>query len=500
MTSPKSNSTTITTVQGHTYPYTVHRVYLCGHPDEYIKVDRGPKTNLQKILHTIVPQPHTIQGKTVRPYRQTLRHCKKCAEAHRGSVRHPKPLAAHQSQSQGGRSEEKNGFTYVLMRERFSERGREPIRWPDERETDVGHDAFRGLKGLHEKMEIGRNFVPHDAISYEERTGRRIVEGPKREGSGKLVYVVQTAVDSILARGLGHRDFENDESEAQRSLAQSTRHPQEENRPTRIQPSPKSWRNSPPCSPSRTVDSSVLVSPQNQRRPEHSIPARPIPTAESPSIFHLLTQPPPPPPPPPPPLRPLRQPLGSTLPGPLYQPNTHQVIPDGDQIARNRALALQHLEGHLPTTPTRHSDSAPALNSRSPHFNSPVHDNVPSYISHQRPFGPIRSSGSTTLSHGDEPREYDRKAEPGQQCEPGVSINDIIETLFPSSRFDIVEHDEDMEGLGKEEGSESAGLVRDMTDGITDRARRVGRGSKRRASRGSLSSFESQRYSGARGR
>jgi hypothetical protein len=312
-----------------------------------------------------------------------------------------------------------------------------------------------------------------------------------------LMYVVQTAVDSILARGLGHGDFENDESEAQRSLTQSTRHPQEENRPTRIHPSPKSWRKSPPYSPSRTVDSSVSASPQNQRKPEHSIPAKPIPTAESPTTFHLLTQPPPPPPPP---LRPIRQPLNSTLPGPLYQPNTHQAIPDGDQIARNRALALQHLEGHLPTTPTRHSDSAPALNPRSPHLNRPAHDNVPSYISHQRPFGPIRSSGSTTLSHGDEPREYDRKAEPGQQSEPGVSINDIMETLFPSSRFDLVEHDEDTEGLGNEEGSESAGLERDVTDGIAERARRVGRGSKGRGSRGSLSSFESQRYSGARGR
>ena len=75
-----------------------------------------------------------------------------------------------------------------------------------------------------------------------------------------------------------------------------------------------------------------------------------------------------------------------------------------------------------------------------------------------------------------------------------------METLFPSSRFDLVEHDEDTEGLGNEEGSESAGLERDVTDGIAERARRVGRGSKGRGSRGSLSSFESQRYSGARGR
>ena len=455
MTPSQSKRVTPTAIQGLTYPYTVHRMYLCGHPDEYIKVDRTPDTNPQIIIHTIVPQLQMTESRIIRPYRQMFQRCTRCAEVHRDYARHPRSLAAHRRQFQNVASVEKNGFIQVLSRERLFQKGKIPIHWPDEQENDFGYDTYRRMKKLHENTVKERDSWLHDAIPYLERFGRRIVKGPKREGNGEMTYVVQTAVDSMLARGLGHKRLGTVSSEA---------------------PSPPAQK----------------ASARNQAELEHDMQAILRPTAIPPRTPHTLrhlTRAP----------SSLHQPPRSTLSGPRLHSSIHRATFDfdEDQIARNRGLALQHLEGHLPTA-TRHSDSAPTSQLRSLRSTSPAHDDIPLYIRHQRPFGPTRSSGSTTLSHGDEPRGYDRRLEAGQHSEPGVSINDIMETLFPSSRFGLVDEGEEIEEGGYR--NESVELGRDTLDRSTEWGRHFGRGGRGRGSKGSLSRFESQRYSGAQGR
>ncbi|KAF2446728.1 hypothetical protein P171DRAFT_441975 [Karstenula rhodostoma CBS 690.94] len=397
--------------QGPRYPYTIHRIYLCGHPEEYTQIERAQNTSPPRILHTLVPRPRVVQGVSVRPYRQIREQCIACTSPSSSAKTHGRPL------SRGGRV--KNGFLQVLVRERFSGVEERAIRWPEEREGGVGNEEFRRLKELHDNFEAQRNVSPHSAVAYQDRAERKMVKGPAREGGRKVAYVLQTAVDAVLAEGLGHEIFYDGEAERARLIEDINEllSPRVEDRGSR----------------ESTQAQLQAVTRANSQKPHPRTP--PAPSPRSPPTQRSPAQHP-------------------------RRPRPHSPTRSQQEIARNRALALATLEGRpfTPTPPERHSDTPPQPPARRPSLR-PNPTNVPSYISHQRPFGPTRPSGGTTLSYGDNPRGYNHA---DTREEVGVSIGTVLETLWPE----------------REEGE--------------------GGGTEGRGSYGSFRSFESQRHPGLR--
>lgn len=422
MTSFRPHKDAVVVDEGSAYPYTVHRIYLCGHPDEYIRVDQAPDTTPILILHTIVPRPEMIEGRTVKPYRQMRQRCASCAETHRASARQPRSLAAHQIQKQGDPNGCKDGFMHVLRRERFLVQNHNRIRWPDEREDNPGFSEYCYLKDLHDKNKLEGDVHIHAAISWRGRAGRRIYQGPERVGTGKLVYVVQTAIDSSLARGLDHADFDADELATMQRQTHSVRLPSE---------------NKQVCSntnpPEQEENETGLETNQQPKKLAH-FPLR----TTSEQITQVL---------PPRVSSESQRQVKPPGPGPMRTatlPKTQTDVGRAEEIARNRALALQLLEGRTLTSTERHSDSIPLTSQHQlSRTDMCLQENVPSYVSHQRPFGPTRPSGGTTLSYGDQPRHYDGRP-PDRSEEGGVSISSIMETLFPP------EHSDDEQNKGEE--------------------------------------------------
>lgn len=195
------------------YPYTFHRRYLCGHPDESIIVDRPHDTLLQ---HTIT-EPSRGNNSTLKLYQQDLQRCLACAEEHCAERRHnnpserqPRSLAAHQGQAQGGEGWLKDGFLHTLRRKRFFGSSEWSIHWLEEKEKQTGLFETRFWEDLHSKSEEGRSIGPHPGIEFEDRVGRRKVEGPMRQGHDKVAYVLQTAIHADLAPDLGHDMFSSE--------------------------------------------------------------------------------------------------------------------------------------------------------------------------------------------------------------------------------------------------------------------------------------------------
>ncbi|KAF1966286.1 hypothetical protein BU23DRAFT_331125 [Bimuria novae-zelandiae CBS 107.79] len=482
--------TTPVASQGPKYPYTIHRMYLCGHPDEYIQIDKAPDTNPPRLLHTIVPPPLVVRGKTVKPYKQTRERCTKCAKAHRASKRHPRSLAAHRIQPQSSDSTERNGFTHVLRRESFFGRGEEPTRWPEEREGDPGYRDYSCLKELHHQVESGKNVRPHSAVAFEERAGRRTVEGPKWEGRGKLVYVAQTAVDPALAPGLGHDEFNVELPQSQTQEARpSARASPAGNWQARGEDETRLRANTQPEQPQGALPSPLLPPSRTLGNPQVQIQRGQARSRANTHESGLSRPRVPPPPPRQSPPSPRRAPEKASP-----RSNTGTANLDEDEVARNRALALQQLQGRASTPGERHSDIAPlSSQQRPPSETDTSHDNVPSYINHQRPFEPNRLSGGTTLSFGDRPRQYryNRNSPPGRVEEPGLSVNSILETLYPPCRFDQPEEEREWEREQGGGGRGSYGSYRSF-----ESQRYPGPRARSRGSGGSMSSFDSQRHPG----
>lgn len=485
-------------IPGQKYPYTIHRIYLCGHPEENIRVDKAPETSPLRVIHTIIPRPRTTDT-LVFPYKQTRPRCQKCAEAHmqRPSTRHPRSFTANQCQPQDSLVEEKNGFTHVLGRLRFlgrPENEAHTVVWPDEKEGDPGHEYYRRLKKLYDSVEADRNVGPHSSVPMEQRAGARIVEGPDREGSEKLAYVLRTAVDEALAprqeypHGLGHERFDAEERMALRLRADFLRSMEESDRqtPAAVQQveggrQSRSRSNTRPGQAGQAQLSSQQVllqpNPQAVRTPAGGSQAQAqrdhaklrANTHDSPLSCQRVTSPPSLPP-----------------------------LEEQDEIARYRAIALQLLEGGgttpgVPFAGERHSDTLPQTSRRRlTNTDGLTPENVPSEISHQRPFGPSRSSGGTTLSYGDRPRQYTRPPPGAQSDPPGVSICEILDT-FNSSPLSPSFWEEEEVAIGGGRGS--FGSYKSL-----ESQRHPGPGARGRGSMGSRSSFGNQRHPGPRAR
>ncbi|KAF9738862.1 hypothetical protein PMIN02_001174 [Paraphaeosphaeria minitans] len=440
---PKSKPTAPALTQRPHYPYTIHRIYLCGHPDDYIQIERAQNARPPRILHTLVPQPRVVAGVSVRPYRQIQQRCAVCAYSFgQGSS------SRFRNKVEEGRDSMKNGFMSVLVRERFSGRGEWSIPWQEDREDGPGNDEYRRLKELHGHIEAGSHLIPHSAMSYQDRAVRKTVGGPAREGAGKIAYVLQTAVHAVLAEGLGHDNFDDAELEREQLIEEinALLPPKVTDRGSSVHTRDKQAQ-----SPQRRTSSNtrgsphspIVPSPLSPRSPQPTIPRSP--TGNSPQPWRLSAP---------------RQPRQSP------QHTHHRPRParpksptrSHQEITYHRALALAALEGRVPSIPTpadRHSDTTP----QPPPRPRPDRSNAPSHIAHQRPFGPASSSGGTTLSYGDHPRRY-----------KGVSIAAVMDTLYPE--------DEDPKRVGIDDGEEVGG----------------------RGSHGSFRSFESQRHPGPKAR
>ncbi|KAK7189097.1 hypothetical protein PSPO01_04684 [Paraphaeosphaeria sporulosa] len=344
----KSKSATPTPSQGLRYPYTIRRIYLCGHPEEYVQIERAYHTRPPRILHTLVPQPQVVAGRSW-------------------------------DEVEWGRN-----------------RGERSIPWPKEKERGLGSEEYRGLQDIYEAIGTGRDVRPHSAVSYQDRVARKMVEGPAREGHAKVAYVLQTAVHAALAEGLGHGNFEDTELERVQLVEEKHEllSPKATNPRSLVSTNDKRAQ-----SPKEGTSSNMRGSPSSPSAPAPISPRSPQrATPRSPT-----TNPPQPRRPPAP-----RQPR--TSPEHTHRPVRPKLPADSQQeIAHHRALALAALEGRVPNVPTpgeRHSDTTPTSAPRVP-IPRPNPATVPSYISRQRPFGPTSASGGTTLSYGDGPRRYD---------------------------------------------------------------------------------------------
>jgi hypothetical protein len=179
--------------KGIYYPYTVHRTYLCGHPDEYVQVDEVTGSTPCRIQHCIVPpikQPYTGAE---RAYQQTLERCRNCAVALRSEKRRNGETRSQntcEGTVQADGQWKKDGFLHVLRRHRFGNSSKYPVKWEDEGPENV---VFSSMKDLHEEVQKERGRMPHAIVPYEDRMGNRDVDGP-----GKRRYIVAERVDPDL--------------------------------------------------------------------------------------------------------------------------------------------------------------------------------------------------------------------------------------------------------------------------------------------------------------
>jgi hypothetical protein len=95
------------------FPYVFTRVYLCGHPDEYIRVDIKPSGRRQ---HAILPRLQGNIGSGVGRYelKFSLEKCRSCATQHRNQPNHE--IVKDQGQKARGIGDSRNGFAEVLHR------------------------------------------------------------------------------------------------------------------------------------------------------------------------------------------------------------------------------------------------------------------------------------------------------------------------------------------------------------------------------------------------
>jgi hypothetical protein len=186
------------------YPYTAHRNYLCGHPDEFIKVELWPPTQpgqVPTVHHTLIlPIKRVVGNKN--PYRQSLERCTLCAREHRTSQRqnfprHPgRKLAAHQGQLQSVDCSVRDGFLLALARYRFQKEDdaqrEQPFSWKDEGAEGPDSGLYGYLEDIYVQAEIARASKPHAGVPYPRRD--KHVVGP---GTDKG-YAIKVVVDEAL--------------------------------------------------------------------------------------------------------------------------------------------------------------------------------------------------------------------------------------------------------------------------------------------------------------
>lgn len=187
-----------TVCQNRNYPYTFQRAYLCGHPEEYIRVDLDSNSQPSRLQHTIVPSPTRRSNTTSSIYQQTLQRCSRCAEGHQARRSHKNPrepvrsLAANQGEVQGDEDWVKDGFLQGLRRQRFSGGPKYPVRWVHE---SFENKLYNKLKYLHESIESKRRRRPHERVPYQELIGTRFIHKPDGKEES---YVFERNVDPCL--------------------------------------------------------------------------------------------------------------------------------------------------------------------------------------------------------------------------------------------------------------------------------------------------------------
>jgi hypothetical protein len=182
------------------YPYILHRAYLCGHPDEFIRVERCSDLQPNQapaIEHILFPQP---EDKTLSEcYQQSLERCTLCAREYQATQRRQWPkrtarkLAAHQSQTQGDDRRIKDGFAQVLVWYRFHGESKKPLLWKVEGPEGPYHGVYEFLKDVLVQAETARASKPHAGAPYPRRD-RHVVEP---EGTDKG-YSIKVVVDEAL--------------------------------------------------------------------------------------------------------------------------------------------------------------------------------------------------------------------------------------------------------------------------------------------------------------
>ncbi|KAF2689057.1 hypothetical protein K458DRAFT_383723 [Lentithecium fluviatile CBS 122367] len=165
------------------YPYLLHRTYLCGHPDEFIKVSSNPNPvpvlKIYTVQHTYLPPSPSLLDQS---YKQTLERCPLCARQHQAHKAREKPrepvrsLEAHRGEVQARLSQgyTKDGFLQALARYRFQSASRVPVAWKDEGPDDAVHNL---LKEVYGKTTAERDYRPHAPVPYGERSDK-YAEGP----------------------------------------------------------------------------------------------------------------------------------------------------------------------------------------------------------------------------------------------------------------------------------------------------------------------------------
>ncbi|KNG50118.1 hypothetical protein TW65_03036 [Stemphylium lycopersici] len=147
------------------YPYIFHRIYLCRHDDEYVKVSKW--ADRKAVVHTIIPPPDRLQEEDSE-LQYTLERCRYCAtmlreqqQSLQGAGREAwmRPTAAHQGECMGIDGglmrEARTGFEVALRQlNRIScctgkqEDGREVVK------QVADDDSVRVGKFLHGRREV----------------------------------------------------------------------------------------------------------------------------------------------------------------------------------------------------------------------------------------------------------------------------------------------------------------------------------------------------------
>lgn len=171
--------------KGAGYPYIMHRAYLCGHPDEWIKVHEIPGVQPRRLQHTLVSAfvPGTRELRMA--YDCTLERCPRCADEHQAQRRQERPyectrsLAANQGEVQSSEDCVKDGFLHVLRRERFGSKvkSERPVRWIDEGDQNK---VYRMLREMHVKTEAERGIKQHERIYEDERPQEQLLTNSDR--------------------------------------------------------------------------------------------------------------------------------------------------------------------------------------------------------------------------------------------------------------------------------------------------------------------------------
>lgn len=189
---------------GPRYPYIVHRGYHCGHPDEYIEVNEVQGSSPRRIQHCLIPPIEQPFCGSERAYQQTLERCRACARDFNIQKRLKNPRAIPRS------------LTAVQALPLVDDKGERDGFLRVLARLKFGHtgSALKMLKReesestadarvreIYEKMLCEDVVKPHPRDPYESRVGNRTYDVP-----GGKSYIVEERVAAELTPTVSPRD------------------------------------------------------------------------------------------------------------------------------------------------------------------------------------------------------------------------------------------------------------------------------------------------------